>query len=371
MPAQITNYQCPACTGPLQFSAASGKLECEYCGSSFETAEIEAMYAEKNEEAAEAHAEAEAVRSEEETAWDTSEFTENWGEDGSGMRTFSCPSCGAELICDAATAATSCPYCGNPAVVPGQLHGALKPDFVLPFRLDKEQAVAALKKHYEKKIFLPKPFSSENQLQKLQGVYVPFWLFDGAASGSIRYEATKSHRRRTDSEEIITTEYYSVYRSGSISLEKIPVDASRKMPDAYMDSIEPYDYSELQPFSVSYLPGFLADKFDVAVEECQERADNRCRGTLENALRNTVVGYESVVTRQQNISLQRGKVHYALMPVWMLSTKWKDKEYLFAINGQNGKTAGDLPVSMGKVAAMFAAIAASASVLITLIAALL
>jgi len=371
MPAQITNYQCPACTGPLQFSAATGKLECEYCGSSYETAEIEAMFAEKNESAVEAHAEAERARSNEDSAWDTSEFTENWGEDGNGMRTFSCPSCGAELICDAATAATSCPYCGNPAVVPGQLHGALKPDFVLPFRVDKEQAVAALKKHYEKKIFLPKLFSAENQMQKIQGVYVPFWLFDGAASGSIRYEATRSHRRRTDTEEIITTEYFSVYRSGSIALEKIPVDASKKMPDDYMDSIEPFDYSDLQPFSAAYLPGYLADKFDVTVEESQERADNRCRGTLQNALRDTVVGYETVIAQQENISLQRGKVHYALLPVWMLTTKWKDKDYLFAINGQNGKTAGNLPVSMGKVAAMFAAVAASASVLITLIVSLL
>ena len=44
MAEQITNYQCPACLGPLQYSAASGKLECEYCGGSYEVAEVEAFY---------------------------------------------------------------------------------------------------------------------------------------------------------------------------------------------------------------------------------------------------------------------------------------------------------------------------------------
>ena len=60
------------------------------------------------------------------------------------MKAYSCPSCGAELICDASTAATFCPYCGNPTVVPGQFSGALKPDYVIPFKLSKEDAVAAL-----------------------------------------------------------------------------------------------------------------------------------------------------------------------------------------------------------------------------------
>ena len=369
MPAQITNYQCPACTGPLQFSAETGKLACEYCGSSFAVAEIEALYAEKEEKAAEAHAAAEAKAGEEH--WDTSELTEDWGADAEGMKTFSCPSCGAELICEATTAATACPYCGNPTIVPGQFRGALKPEFVLPFRVEKEQAVASLKKHYEGKVFLPKAFKSENQLEKIQGVYVPFWLFDGEAEGSAEYSATKIYRRRTGDEEITTTEYYSVHRSGQMAFEKVPVDASQKMPDDYMDSIEPFDYGDLQPFSTAYMPGYLADKYDVAVEDCQERADRRCSDTLEDALRDTVIGYDTVSVQDRNICVRRGKVHYAMLPVWMLTTKWNGKNYLFAVNGQTGRVAGNLPVSGGKVAAMFAAVAAGVSALAAVIAMML
>ena len=343
MASQVTNYQCPACTGPLNFDPQTGKVTCEFCGSSYELAEIEALYAQKDEAAAEACAKAEAV----EEKWDTSEL-KGWGEDANGMKSYSCPSCMAELICDATTAATSCPYCGNPTVVPGQFSGSLKPDYVIGFKLKKEDAVAALKKHYKKRFFLPKTFKDDNHIEKVQGVYVPFWLFDGEAEGMAVYNATRSRRFKRGSYEITETSHYIVSRSGDISFEKVPVDASTKMPDAHMDSIEPFDYSELKPFSTAYLPGFLADKYDVTVEQSQKRADERCSGTLEEKLRETVIGYETVIPRHENFQLHRGKVHYALLPVWLLNTKWNDKNFLFAMNGQTGKLVGDLPVDRKK-----------------------
>ena len=367
MPTQVTNYQCPACTGPLHFVGGSGKLECEYCGASYDVAEIEALYAEKEEKAAAAQQAAEETRqsapSGDGGAWDTSTLSEDWGAEGDSMRAYSCPSCGAELICDETTAATSCPYCGNPTVVPGQFSGQLRPDFIIPFKLSKEDAVKSLKNHYKGKILLPKRFTQENHVQEIQGIYVPFWMFDGEAEGDAHYEATRSHTYRSGDYEITETEHYDVYRAGSISFEKIPVDASSKMSDDYMDSIEPYDYQDLKPFSTAYLPGFLADKFDVTVDQCRQRADQRCEGTLEAVLRNTVTGYNACILKQKTASLKRGKVHYALMPVWMLNTKWDGKDFLFAMNGQTGKLVGELPVNWRKFWGLFAAIAGSLSVL--------
>lgn len=152
MAAQVTNYQCPSCTGPLHFVGASGKLECDYCGSTYDVAEIEALYAEKEEQAAAAQQSAEEKtaaekKAAEEGGWELPDLSADWGAEGDGMKAYSCPSCGAELICDASTAATSCPYCGNPTVVPGQFAGTLKPDFVIPFKLSREDAIRELKKH--------------------------------------------------------------------------------------------------------------------------------------------------------------------------------------------------------------------------------
>lgn len=380
MPTQVTNYQCPACTGPLHYSAKSGKLECDYCDSSFDVAEIEALYARKEAEAAaakqaaDAKAEAaQAARAEAVEAaaasggWDTSDLSRDWGAEADGLRVYSCPSCGAELICDQSTAATACPYCGNPAIVPGQFSGALRPDYILPFRLSKDDAVQALRAHYKGKPFLPRSFTSANHIEQIQGVYVPFWLFDGGAEGAASYRASNTNVYETGDYEITETRHYHVVRAGSLAFEKIPVDASSKMPDDHMDSIEPFDYAQLRPFSTAYLPGYLADKYDVTIDDSRDRADTRCRETLAQALRDTVTGYGACVTEREDIALRRGKVHYALLPVWMLSTKWRGQDFLFAMNGQTGKLVGDLPTDRGRFWGMFAAIAAPLTVALTAI----
>ena len=380
MPTQVTNYQCPACTGPLHYSAKSGKLACDYCGSSFDVAEIEALYARKEAEAAAAKqaadAKAEAAQAAKAEAaeaaaasggWDTSDLSRDWGAEADGLRVYSCPSCGAELICDQSTAATACPYCGNPAIVPGQFSGALRPDYILPFRLSKDDAVQALRAHYKGKPFLPRSFTSANHIEQIQGVYVPFWLFDGGAEGAASYRASNTNVFETGDYEITETRHYHVVRAGSLAFEKIPVDASSKMPDDHMDSIEPFDYAQLRPFSTADLPGYLADKNDVTIDDSRDRADTRCRETLAQALRDTVTGYGACVTEREDIALRRGKVHYALLPVWMLSTKWRGQDFLFAMNGQTGKLVGDLPTDRGRFWGMFAAIAAPLTVALTAI----
>ena len=186
-------------------------------------------------------------------------------------------------------------------------------------------------------------------------------MFDGTAEASATYDATITTVRKRGDEEITDTAHYRVSRGGNMSFEKIPVDASSKMPDEYMDSIEPYDYGELKEFSTAYLPGFLADKYDVTVDNSWERADGRCEQTIKAALRNTVLGYQTCIATREWVNMERGKVHYALLPVWLLTTKWNGKNYLFAVNGQTGKTVGDLPVSKGKYWATFAGIAAGLS----------
>ena len=361
MSDKATNYQCPSCTGPLHYDGAAGRLQCDYCGSSFDPAEIEKLYAEKEQQAA----------SQPETGSDTGEWQssadEDWGTDADKMRVYSCPSCGAQLICEETTAATSCPYCGNPTVIPEQFSGILKPDYILPFKLSKEDAVSALKQHYKGKLLLPKLFRDNNHIEELRGIYVPFWLFDGGAEGEVDYKAANSRTYRDDDYEVTETDHYDVHRGGSIAFEKIPVDASSKMPDDHMDSIEPFDYTQMQPFSTAYLPGYLADKYDVTVDDSRARADRRSRETLENALRETVTGYGTCVTDRTDIRLHRGKVHYALLPVWMLSTKWNGESFLFAMNGQTGKLVGDLPTDRGRYWSTFGAIAGVVTVALTVI----
>ena len=356
MPTQITDYKCPACTAPLRFVGESGKLECDYCGAGYTVAEIEALYAEKEaaaEEAFAAEEEKKGASTQDDVEWDLSALSGDWGAEAEGMRAYNCPSCGAELITDETTAAASCPYCGNNTIIPGQFDGTLRPDYIIPFRLDKEAAKQALKNHYRKKPFLPRVFSSANHLEELKGVYVPFWLFDAEAEADCDFQATRSTTHREGDYRVTFTEHFQVHRAGTMQFEHVPADASTKMPDDYMDSIEPFDYQELKPFSAAYLPGYLADKYDVTAEESTDRANKRCQATAIEVMRRDVVGYETVSTDGASVRLRRGKVHYALMPVWTLRTRWQGKDYLFMMNGQTGKMVGDLPISKAKSLAIF------------------
>ena len=347
MATGVTTYQCPACGGPLNFVGESGKLQCEYCDSAYDVAYIEQLFAEKEQKSVEVQEAIDAKKAEQ--AAEAEAMGLEWSdEETAGMKVYNCSSCGAELICDDTTAATSCPYCGNPTVIPGQFTGGLKPDLIIPFKLNKDAAVAALKKYYQGKKFLPNSFKDKNHIEEIQGVYVPFWLYDCKVEGSASYEGRISRVYEEDDYEITETDHYLVERSGVIGFEKIPVDASTKMPDTHMDAIEPYDYQELKPFSTAYLPGFLADKYDVSREESLERIELRAKNSAEEELSKTIVGYESLSSTEQNLSVQDMQAKYALMPVWMLSTKWNGQNFLFAMNGQTGKLIGDLPIDKGK-----------------------
>lgn len=348
MANETFNYQCPACTGPLHFDGETGKLKCDYCDSLYTVEEMEALYG-SAAKAAESETKAKEARKSETSGevWDESGLNGDWGGDLGNMSAYNCTSCGAELLCEKTTAATACPYCGNPTIIPGKFSGALKPDYVIPFSVSREQAIEALHKHYGGKRLLPKLFSKENHIQEVQGMYVPFWLFDGEADADIRYHAVRTAVHETKREEIIETSHYELHRAGTVRFSKIPVDASKRMDDALMDSIEPFQYDGLKKFSLSYLPGYLADKYDCSVAECAKRADERATNTAHSAMDVTTWNYESVRAESSSIRLRRGKVHYALLPIWMLNTNWNGKQYTFAMNGQTGKLVGDLPVDKG------------------------
>ena len=181
------------------------------------------------------------------------------------------------------------------------------------------------------------------------------------------YKGANVRSWREGNYDITETTYFNVMREGKLEFEMIPVDASTKMPDAHMDAVEPFDYRELKPFSTAYLPGFLADKYDVSQQASMERIEGRARNSIKSEMRNTVRGYSMVTTEMENFDFENKGVKYALMPVWMLSTKWKGQNFLFAMNGQTGKLIGDLPVDKGKFWGLFAAIAAPLAIISSII----
>ena len=327
----LQEYKCPCCGGAIEFDSSLQKMKCPYCDTEFDMETLASYDAGLKDE-------------QDSMEWETSAGGE-WQEgEANGLRSYICRSCGGEIVGDANTAATSCPFCGNPVVMMGQFSGALRPDFVIPFKLDKNAAKAGLQKHLTGKRLLPKIFKDQNHIDEIKGVYVPFWLFDTDADARVRYRTTKL-RCWSDSEYNYTeTSHFLVHRGGSVGFEHVPVDGSSRMADDLMESIDPYDFSDAVGFQTAYLAGYFADKYDVGADESIERANERVKKSAEEAFASTVEGYDTVTAESSSVQLHGGKAKYALYPVWILNTTWKGQKYTFAMNGQTGKFVGDLPV---------------------------
>ena len=331
--SDLLDFKCPHCGGKLEFDAAVQKMKCPYCDSELD---IEAL--QKNEEILA------EVGKEDSISFDESAGQEWEQGETDGMNVYSCNSCGGEIVADDTTGATHCPYCGNPVVMTAKFAGALKPDYIIPFSITKEQAKDALKKHYKGKKYLPRVFSDDNHLDEIKGLYVPFWLFDGKADASINYKMSNTRVWEDRNFMYTETSHFSGYRKGSVSFKRVPVDGASKMPDEMMESVEPFDSSAAVPFKTAYLSGFLADKYDIDDKECIRRATERIKKTTADAFAGTVSGYASVGVQDSHIELSDSKASYALYPVWLLTTSFEGKQYLFAVNGQTGKIVGDLLV---------------------------
>jgi len=333
----IQEYKCPNCAGTVKFDSSSQKLKCPSCDTEFEIAALD----EYNKDL--------AVQAQDNFNWDVSKAGNEWEESElDDLAMGSCPSCGAELIGDQNTIAMVCPCCGNAQIVQKRTSGMLKPEYCIPFQLEKKAATEALKKFYEKKKLLPNLFSKENQISKIQGMYAPFWLFDAKASANMTFKATRMKAWSDSNYNYTKTDHYSVVRNGSLDFEKIPVDGSEKLDDAYMDAIEPFDYNQMKGYQSAYLAGYSAEKYDVDADASKERANTRIKKSIETEFAKSVTGFNSVVVQNSSVNVGSGKVSYALMPIWILNTKYKNENYQFIMNAQTGLIVGKLPVDKGK-----------------------
>lgn len=329
MPSDTFEYKCPNCGGPLKFDPAKQKLACPYCDSTFTEAEVQAYFAAKEEQAANT-----VVLTQQDDQYSQAEAAQ--------LRAYSCPSCGANLYASENTAVTLCPYCGNTNIIASQFK-AKKPAAILPFQITKQQAIEALRSFYHGKPFLPREFSSENPIQKVQSVYVPFWLYDANISIDALYDAIRINEYPQGDDIVTETDHFRLVRRGNTDFHYVPADASKQMRDEYMDSLEPFDYTKLVSFQSSYMAGCIADSYDITAEENRSRAEERMIRTTQNALDATTIGYQQVIRVAQSIQPTKENAEYVFLPVWMLATTWHNKTYQFAINGQNGKVVGELP----------------------------
>lgn len=323
------DHKCPGCKAPIYYVPKLGKWKCEYCSGEYTLKELQKF----NNASSIEHNQDIHLTEENNQVYDA----------------YKCKNCGAEIVADSQTSATFCVYCGNTAILKSKLSGEFKPDLIIPFAKEKEVAIEAFKSLSKGRPFLPKDFNNVENIEKIRGIYIPFWIYDTVISGGVEARGQKVSSWRSGDTHYTKTDYYQMIRHGVAKFKRIPIDGSSRFGDDIMGSIEPFNYNELVPYNHAYLSGFLAERYDIEGDILIGNAVTRAVESTKQFFLRDMVGYGVPVLYNNSLRANNIVKQYALFPVWMVNVKYKDKYYLFAMNGQTGKFIGDMPVDKNKV----------------------
>ena len=316
----VFSIKCPNCGGELVFEPSSQNYVCPYCNSSFSQAELDRMLEQSGH-----------------------------GKEQEG-NLYSCPSCGAQIVTDETTAATFCYYCHNPVVLEGRISGAYLPDRIIPFKISREEAVSRFLSYVGKKKYVPKAFFNKEQIDKLSGVYYPYWVFDTDVEGELTANGTRIKTWRVGDTEYTQTSIYDVRRQGMISIDQLTRNALKKTAGELVENVQPYTMADLTKFSMGYLSGFMAEKRDIEKDALSAGLRDEAGKYAKRLLEGSASEYTTLKVKDARYMPSREQYSYVLLPVWVLTYRsLAGKFYYYAMNGQTGTIAGELPIDMRKL----------------------
>lgn len=322
---------CPSCLAALVFDAQSGKMECKYCGCQFDLKDIADQEVKEAENAS------------------TTVSTDTMQCD-----IYACTSCGAELSVNGVEAATFCAYCGQPTIVFSRVSQELKPKWIIPFKVPKEDAINTIRARFRQGWFIPNEVKNFS-VERVSGIYVPYWLLDTyyhdsqvirGVVGSGKHRKVKYYRRVADCE-----------------FQRLTLDASSKLNDESSQRLEPFETKGMRAFEVAYMSGYYADRFDQNAKNLRECAIKRTKELFDGQMLASVGAREKRI-ESSNPQFEMRKEEYALFPVWFMTFRYGDKPYTMLVNGQTGKLVGAVPYDKTKMVAVLIGIFLIAAMLL-------
>ncbi len=346
----MAKYCCKTCGAELYFNPKSGKLHCDYCGSDFDPSEY-AYTPEPDGEAGAAKDQTIAQPGNEENGKDAAATDQKSTDDSAGeLLVYKCPNCGAEVITSKETAATTCVYCNRAITLEGNLSGVFKPDYVIPFTKEKKDVEAAYQALCKKSLLTPRLFSKQSTIKKIKGMYIPYWLYSFDGDTDMEVLGKNIRVWTTGDTEFTEVSSYKVTEEAHGSFKFIPADALKNMDNTLMDSIEPFDFSKMVSFNPAYLAGFYTQRWDDDSQTNESRAKNRAKESLTQAALQNIDHFDEMHIQSESFKWTNDRADYAMMPVWMMYTEYKGKNYIFGMNGQTGKIMGTIPKDPWKIA---------------------
>ena len=329
----IRIYKCPSCGGTLEYHPGTDEMICPKCKTTQAISALEQKTADGRT-----------------VGFDGRETADNAG---SGKEEMVCPACGGPLKTDEHTAASFCPYCKSPVLIGSRFEGQYQPVTVLPFQFDKKEAQNKFKTWKGTGPLTPSKFRSAATMDKVTGVYVPYWLYNYAGNVTVQGEGLNTRTTKSGDDEIIETDHYQINRTVKAAYENVPADASEAFPDENMHLLEPFDYSKLVSFTLPYMAGFTADTYDYSAADLNDKMRALIEQEMVEDARGTITDYETVNITNHTVQFTAQSAQYAYLPVWTLVFEYMGKKYPLYMNGESGEIDGTVPYSKLKALAIF------------------
>lgn len=332
---------CPGCGAGMHFDIASQKLICDYCGTTVLPEEMEA-----GKESKGALSTDDIIRMADDEAFGKQE-DEDSEEKYYEATEFSCPQCGGTLVSDHDTAVTFCSYCGGSVVLEKRTTRLAKPDIIIPFKKTREECVKKYKEQIKMSLFAPKSMTDNSTIDRIRGIYMPYWIYDINEQGYYIINGIKSYRRG----DYMMTDHVAFSCHADVKYTSVAFDASAAFSDRFSQAIGPFGLQDGVEFTEGCISGFYADAGDVQAEVYRNDAQEEIKNQVHEKMKNSVFykGYSILNdTARLEVKTSDNKERLAYFPVWFLANRFKDKVSYAVINGQNGNVVADIPIDFKK-----------------------
>ena len=326
--------KCPNCGADIAFNPATQTYICDYCSSEFTQEQLNEAQLSGD------------IKAEEQQMYEEKPETDQAANDDPYMKVivYTCPQCGGELFTTEETAATFCSYCGSSVLLERRVSKELKPEFIIPFQITKEQAADIYNKKLKKSIFAP-GYMRHMDIEKIRGIYMPYWTYTVYGNSNVD---TKIKETTPAVGGMVVTEY-NLSANVNMLGDGIEYDSASSFPDDLSQSIAPYEFAKASPFTASYMSGFYADAGDVSEDEYKkEAADVMKVLAVEAAADKMGVSTGDIMNDIADPAVEGQRAMY---PVWFVSARNRARKKVSyaVVNGQTGKIAADIPVDNKKL----------------------
>jgi len=337
---QQRQFPCKQCGAMLQFHPGQASLVCPYCKAENAIAvSLEAIEEIDFFAALANRCEADATRE---------------------ALTVKCNTCSAESTLERDTVAGTCPFCGQPIVAEAASRRSIKPRSLLPFRITDQQAKDAFRQWISSRWFAPSGLSRFAERGGLRGVYIPYWTYDCNTISDYTgergedytetetYTTVENGQTVTRTRTVTKTRWWPVSGRVYNSFDDLLIPASESLPPKYTRKLEPWDLENLVPYTDDYLAGFVAESYQLGLEQGFEQA----KAVMDPVIRQTIcrdIGGDhqrihSVRTHYRDITFK-----HLLLPLWLSAYRYRENTYRFLVNARTGQVTGERPYSFWKI----------------------